>query len=229
MEAYAHLPAPHPLRAVPSNFCRLPIFAPVIIFSRNLGISIRRFDLPSTIADSSRVREKGRTYPSEALGAELRGGDPFAMQVTRRTQAHRPRRYLPGSGRLLPPYVWDVRERATRLHARGSEACGGRCTCRQTGETYLPCTIARLHISRDAQHVITRAESKKTIASRPANRRSRANESEPTRPMAGPGRAPGEPGCNPRGDAAEPETRGVVRARSIRNPPLFLRSESRPS
>lgn len=88
--------------------------------------------------------------------------------------------------------------------------CGGRCTCRQTGETYLPCTIARLHISRDAQHVITRAESKKTIASRPANRRSRANESEPTRPMARPRRAPGEPARNPRGDAAEPETRGVV-------------------
>ena len=94
------------------------------------------------------------------------------------------------------------------------------------GKTYLPCTIARLHISRDAQHVITRAESKKTIASRPANRRSRANESEPTRPMAGPRHAAREPGVTL---VAMPRyqklgvwcTRGRF---SIRNPPLFLRS-----
>lgn len=94
------------------------------------------------------------------------------------------------------------------------------------GKTYLPCTIARLHISRDAQHVITRAESKKTIASRPANRRSRANESEPTRPMAGPRYAVREPGVTL---VAMPRyqklgvwcTRGRF---SIRNPPLFLRS-----
>lgn len=63
---------------------------------------------------------------------------------------------------------------------------GRRCTCSRRGQNlnYLPCTIARLHIGRDAQHVITRVESKKTSASQPANRRSRANESEPTRPMA---------------------------------------------
>lgn len=86
-------------------------------------------------------------------------------------------------------------------------ARGGRCTCSpDAGRTYLPCTIARLHIGRDAQHVITRAESKKTSASRPANRRSRANESEPARPMAGPTyTAPAcVARCNPRSYVAEP-------------------------
>lgn len=118
------------------------------------------------------------------LGAELYGRGPFAMQVN----STPPSRYLRAlAGRFL--YV--------RAHTNSSGIVRVACTDMfiapvvddahaDTGKTYLPCTIARLHISRDAQHVITRAESKKTIASRPANRRSRANESEPTRPMAGP-------------------------------------------
>lgn len=109
-------------------------------------------------------------YIYSRLEAELRGGDPFAMQVT----PHPPR---------------GIFQLGVRVRGRGVCVIGAAVVDdahADTGKTYLPCTIARLHISRDAQHVITRAESKKTIASRPANRRSRANESEPTRPMAGP-------------------------------------------
>lgn len=70
----------------------------IIIFSRNLGISIRR---SSTFPfERSTIRrgcdEKGiyiYIYILSRLGAELRGGDPFAMQVT----PHPPSRYLPAS------------------------------------------------------------------------------------------------------------------------------------
>lgn len=68
----------------------------VIIFSRNLGISIGRFStFPFERSTTRRGCDEKRTYIYiyilSRLGAELRGGDPFAMQVT----PHPPSRYLP--------------------------------------------------------------------------------------------------------------------------------------
>lgn len=60
------------------------------------------------------------------LGAELRGGDPFAMQVT----PHPPSRYLPAWASCTCGRTPRNAERVGVCTPRDRCGCGGRCTCR---------------------------------------------------------------------------------------------------
>lgn len=97
----------------------------VIIFSRNLGISIRWFGFPrSTIDDSSRVRGE-RAYIYMCILFETRGWAAWRRPICDAGNSTPPSRYLPASvGRFL--YVWTY----TWLHAYNSALVVRRCTCR---------------------------------------------------------------------------------------------------
>lgn len=104
----------------------------IIIFSRNPGISIRRFSTFPLSNDRRFVEgamRKKYIYIYiflSRLGAELRGGDPFAMQVT----PHPPSRYLPAWASCTCGRTPRNAERVGVCTPRDRCGCGGRCTCR---------------------------------------------------------------------------------------------------
>lgn len=102
----------------------------IIIFSRNPGISIRRFSTFPLSNDrrfvEGAMRKKYIYIFLSRLGAELRGGDPFAMQVT----PHPPSRYLPAWASCTCGRTPRNAERVGVCTPRDRCGCGGRCTCR---------------------------------------------------------------------------------------------------